>query len=125
MGFKRWSCVKGHTGSVTSVCFSANDGVIASGSDSGQILLYSLITGNQFASFNTIDNQVKYFIWILRHSKAVKGLSFSPFRKWLLACCSDDGSVFIWDTNGKSLHASFPNVHSAPGHLLIGHFDFI
>lgn len=70
-------------------------------------------TGNQFAQFSTSENE------------AVKCLAFSPFRKLLLAVAryssdcltvnSDDGSVTIWDTNSKSVYASFNNVHDAPG----------
>jgi protein NEDD1 len=43
----------------------------------------------------------------------VRSLQYSYYKKSLLGCCSDSGTVALWDTNTRQMVHSFDE-HAAP-----------
>lgn len=92
---------------MVSVKFNTSDSQIASSSQNGTVLLHSSERGQLLASYPTVANQVKFFLFFtwkflkFMFFKTAKEIAFSPLRKYLLSACSDDGSVFIWNTSSK------------------------
>ncbi|KAK2145367.1 hypothetical protein LSH36_683g03118 [Paralvinella palmiformis] len=93
---------KDHKSKVTSVQFNWNDSVIASGSESGKIILFSVITG------------IGYSPLFVPKAQAVRQVQYSHKKKSLLGSVSDDGAVNLWDTSSKKLLHSFVGSHKAP-----------
>ncbi|XP_061532362.1 protein NEDD1 isoform X2 [Phycodurus eques] len=95
--------LKDHTDEVTCVAFNSNDSLVASGSASGHLALYSLTTNTVCKPFGPGGQQ------------PVRDLAASRLKRSLLASVSDDGSLSLWDANAqKELHA-FRGAHKAPG----------
>lgn len=93
---------KGLKGPVTTLQFNWNDTVIASGSESGEIMVYNVITGLGYTPLTSPKAQ------------AVRQIQYSHFKKSLLASVSDDGSTYLWDTNTKRIVHCFDGFHKAP-----------
>ncbi|XP_033745078.1 protein NEDD1-like [Pecten maximus] len=93
---------KGHTGTVTCAKFNWNDTYIASGSDTGEIIVYNAVSGQGCSPM------------IAPKAQAVKEIQYSHFKKSLLGSASDDGAVNLWDTNTRRLIHSFSDAHRAP-----------
>ena len=49
-----------------------------------------------------------------RGSAGIKVIQFSPFKKNMLGAGSENGSVYIWDCNTRSVACSFPSFHNSP-----------
>ncbi len=79
----------GHTDSLTSLAFSPNSKMLASGGFEGTIILWDVERGQQLG----IPFKV--------HNNLVKNLLFSKDGKTLISA-SDDGSVVLWDVNPDS-----------------------
>ncbi|OWF54240.1 protein NEDD1-like isoform X2 [Mizuhopecten yessoensis] len=93
---------KGHTGKVTCAKFNWNDTYIASGSDTGEIIVYNAVSGQGCSPM------------VAPKAQAVKEIQYSHFKKSLLGSASDDGAVNLWDTNTRRLIHSFSDAHRAP-----------
>ncbi|KAL5013981.1 hypothetical protein ScPMuIL_008251 [Solemya velum] len=93
---------KDHKSAVTCACFNWNDTYIASGSDTGEVILHNVITGQ--ASSPLIGPKVQ----------AIRQLQYNKYKKSLLGSVSDDGAVNLWDTNTRRLVHNFSNGHIAP-----------
>ncbi|ELU15027.1 hypothetical protein CAPTEDRAFT_42942, partial [Capitella teleta] len=92
---------KDHKGPVTSVQFNWNDTIIASGSETGEIILFNVVTGLGRSMSNP-------------KTQAIRHLQYSHFTKSLLVSASDDGSVNMWDTATRRLIHGFQAQHGAP-----------
>ena len=91
-----WGPVKqlsGHTHDVNSVAFSP-DGILASGSTDGWVLLWDPNSGASIQS-----------LWANGHDEAVNSVAFSPDGEFLATGGNDDKIIF-WkkDNNGRYLH---------------------
>ncbi|XP_049579344.1 protein NEDD1 isoform X3 [Syngnathus scovelli] len=92
-----------HTDEVTCVSFNANDSLLASGSSSGHLVLYSPTTNTPSNPFGHGSQQ------------PVRDLGLSCLKRSLLGSVSDGGWLTLWDANTqKELHA-FRAAHKAPG----------
>lgn len=49
-----------------------------------------------------------------RGSAGIKVIQFSPFKKNYLGAGSENGSVYVWDCNTKSVACGFPSFHNSP-----------
>uniref|UniRef100_A0A3Q2GHS3 NEDD1 gamma-tubulin ring complex targeting factor n=1 Tax=Cyprinodon variegatus TaxID=28743 RepID=A0A3Q2GHS3_CYPVA len=95
--------LKDHKEEVTCVSFNANDSCIASGSTSGDLVLYSLTTNLSSRAFGHGSNQ------------PIHDLRLSMVKRSLLGSVSDSGTVVLWDSNTqRELHV-FDGAHKAPG----------
>jgi len=97
---------KGHKGGATCVKWSSSEQHVASGSESGEVLLHSIATGQAVA--NLVPQQRRG-----TERAAITSLSFSPFRKSILATTSDDGSVCVWDIHARSILVQFSSTSSS------------
>lgn len=84
------------------VVWNTVDSQLASGSSSGEIVLHSLVTGVSIANFKQ------------KNSTGIKLLAFSPFKKQMLASCTENGSVYVWDCNTRNVCTSFQYCHHSP-----------
>ncbi|KJE93314.1 hypothetical protein CAOG_04120 [Capsaspora owczarzaki ATCC 30864] len=91
--------LQGHNSSILAVRFAPVDGLIASASASGDILVHSAVTSQLTSSFT--------------RPMAVRSLDFSLSRRGLLACAGDDGAVTLFDVIQNATSASFAS-HIAP-----------
>ncbi|XP_056430456.1 protein NEDD1 [Hyla sarda] len=94
--------LKDHKDEITSVTFNGNDNYIASGSMSGEIILYNVTTNVSSAPFGHGSSQP------IRH------LRYSNVKKFLLGAASDSGSVTLWDAHSQSPVHMFESTHKAP-----------
>ncbi|CAG9314962.1 unnamed protein product [Blepharisma stoltei] len=94
--------VRQHSDSVSCVSWNATDTQVASGSLSGEIALHSMLTQVSVANLKQ------------KGSGGIKLLQFSQLKKQLLGAATDNGSVYIWDANSRTVTASFPNFHNSP-----------
>ncbi|HET6687053.1 MAG TPA: hypothetical protein VFH02_11070, partial [Jiangellaceae bacterium] len=78
--------LRGHTAPVTTVQFSRDGTMIASGSDDQQVVVWDVATGSQ-------QDQLR------RHSGSVWGLAFSPDDATLYSA-SSDRMLLAWDVGG-------------------------
>lgn len=93
---------KDHKGPLTSLQFNCDDTVIASASETGDIILYNVVSGQCCSPLVTQKGQ------------AVRQVQYSHFKKCLLGSVCDDGTVSLWDTNRNALSHAFSTAHSAP-----------
>eukprot|EP00026_Physarum_polycephalum_P003070 Phypoly_transcript_03079.p1 GENE.Phypoly_transcript_03079~~Phypoly_transcript_03079.p1 ORF type:complete len:801 (+),score=173.70 Phypoly_transcript_03079:95-2497(+) len=97
------------TSMATCVQFNASDSHIAAGSSDGDVVLYSMTTNQIVANFQIPDYK----------ESGVRDLKYSPFMRHILAVCSDDGGVHMWDTHTRKLHTTFPQQHNAPASAIV------
>jgi WD40 repeat protein len=93
---------KHHTDSVSCVTWNYTDQQIVSSSISGEIMVHSLLTKVSVGNLK------------LKGSAGIKVVQFSPFKKNFLGAGSENGSVYIWDINLRSVACSFPSFHNSP-----------
>lgn len=93
---------KDHKGPVTCAQFNSNDTYIASGSETGEIILFNVVTGQGCSPM------------VSPRIQTIKQIQYSKFRKSLLGSVSDDGAVNLWDINTRRMLHSFTNSHIAP-----------
>ncbi|PIK33196.1 hypothetical protein BSL78_29991 [Apostichopus japonicus] len=98
--------MKGHKDAVCCITFNWNDTHIASGSSSGEILIHNVVSGQSGTLLMTPAGQ------------AIRDIQYSYFKKSYLAAVSDDGGLYLWDTNSTKLLASFSGAHKAPATAL-------
>ncbi|XP_073413040.1 protein NEDD1 isoform X2 [Dendrobates tinctorius] len=91
-----------HKDEITSVTFNGNDSYIASGSMSGEIVLYNVTSNLSSAPFGHGSSQP------IRH------LRYSYVKKFLLGAASDSGSVTLWDAHSQKPLHMFDSAHKAP-----------
>lgn len=91
-----------HKDEITSVTFNGNDSYIASGSMSGEIILYNVTTNLSSAPFGHGSSQ------------PVRHLRYSNVKKFLLGAASDSGSVTLWDAHSQNPLHMFDSAHKAP-----------
>jgi uncharacterized caspase-like protein/dipeptidyl aminopeptidase/acylaminoacyl peptidase len=77
--------LKGHGKGVTSVAFSRDGRLLASGSSDNTIRIWDLATKRELRTMSG-------------HSSNIESIDFSPDGR-LLASASDDGGTFLWDAN--------------------------
>ncbi|XP_030070945.1 protein NEDD1 [Microcaecilia unicolor] len=94
--------IKDHKDEVTCVTFNGNDGYVASGSTSGEIILHNVTTNLSSTPFGHGSSQP------IRH------LKYSFLKKSLLGSVSDGGTVTLWDANTQNAFHVFDNAHKAP-----------
>ncbi|XP_066447561.1 protein NEDD1 isoform X1 [Eleutherodactylus coqui] len=94
--------LKDHKDEITSVTFNGNDSYIASGSMSGEIVLYNVTTNLSSTPFGHGSSQP------IRH------LRYSYVKKFLLGAASDTGSVTLWDAHSQNPLHVFDSAHKAP-----------
>ncbi|XP_054129824.1 protein NEDD1 isoform X1 [Melozone crissalis] len=99
---KIYRSLKEHKDEITCVAYNWNDGYIASGSLSGEIILHSVTTNFSSSPFGYGSRQP------IRH------LKYSSFKKSLLGTVSDSGNVTLWDVNSQNPYHNFENPHKAP-----------
>ncbi|XP_048738693.2 protein NEDD1-like isoform X2 [Ostrea edulis] len=92
---------KDHKGPVSCVLFNANDSHIASGSESGEIIVYNVVTGQGCRPMTAPKVQ------------AIRQLQFNSVKKSLLGSVSEDGAVNLWDINTRRLLHSYNTAHIA------------
>ena len=92
---------RSHQEQINSITWSPIDSHIASASNSGDIILHSMVTGSPVANFKNPQ------------SRAIKCIKYSPFKKQLIAAGGERGSIYIWDTNSRGLYTTFNNVHNS------------
>ncbi len=83
----------GHTGIVSSVSFSPNKQLLASGGQGAIVKLWNLKSGKEERTFSG-------------HTKDVETIAFSPDGK-TLASGSFDGTVKLWDVQSGKQRASY------------------
>ncbi|XP_059157932.1 protein NEDD1-like isoform X2 [Physella acuta] len=91
-----------HRQPVSSVRWNWNDTYIALGSESGEIVLYNVVTGQASSPLMPSSTQ------------AIRQMKYNPYRKASLVSASDDGVINVWDTNSRRLLHSFSTSHQAP-----------
>jgi WD40 repeat protein/uncharacterized caspase-like protein len=77
--------LKGHGKGVTTVAFSRDGRLLASGSTDNTIRIWDLATKRELRT-------------LTGHTSNIESIDFSPDGR-LLASASDDGGTFLWDTN--------------------------
>lgn len=92
---------KDHKGPVSCVRFNANDSHIASGSESGEIIVYNVVTGQGCRPMTAPKVQ------------AIRQLQFNAVKKSLLGSVSEDGAVNLWDINTRRLLHGYSDAHIA------------
>ncbi|XP_071083151.1 protein NEDD1-like [Haliotis cracherodii] len=101
-GKKLKTSFKEHKGPVTCTQFNWNDSYIASGSESGEIILHNFVTGQSSSPL------------LAPKAEAIRQLQYNYYKKSLLGSASDDGTINLWDTNTRRLLHSFTKAHVAP-----------
>ncbi|XP_052283917.1 protein NEDD1-like [Dreissena polymorpha] len=91
---------KEHKGPVTCARFNQGTTSIASGSETGEIILYNVVTGQGCRPMTTPSVQ------------AIKQVQYGR-KKSQLGSVSDDGAVSLWDCNTRQLVHTF-SCHRAP-----------
>lgn len=97
---------KGHKDAISCIIFNWNDTHIASGSSSGEVLIHNVVSGQCGSPLTTPTRQ------------PIRNIQYSFFKKAYLAAVSDDGSLYLWDTNTNKLLTTFNNAHKAPATAL-------
>ncbi|XP_061187715.1 protein NEDD1-like isoform X2 [Saccostrea echinata] len=92
---------KDHKGPVSCVLFNANASHIASGSESGEIIVYNVVTGQGCRPMTAPKVQ------------AIRQLQFNAVKKSLLGSVSEDGAVNLWDINTRRLLHAYSTAHIA------------
>ncbi|XP_062617697.1 protein NEDD1-like [Saccostrea cucullata] len=92
---------KDHKGPVSCVLFNANASHIASGSESGEIIVYNVVTGQGCRPMTAPKVQ------------AIRQLQFNAVKKSLLGSVSEDGAVNLWDINTRRLLHTYSTAHIA------------
>jgi WD40 repeat protein len=88
----------GHTENVTSIAFSPDGRILASGSMDNTIKLWDVTSGRELRSLTGHANRV-----LTGHANRVWSVAFSPGGR-TLASGSDDGTINIWDVaSGREL----------------------
>ncbi|KAK3585866.1 hypothetical protein CHS0354_038398 [Potamilus streckersoni] len=98
---------KDHKGPVTCAQFNWNSTVIASGSETGEIILHNVVTGQGTSPL------------IASRIQAVRQLQYCKLKKSLLGAVSDDGSLNLWDSNTRQMIHGFSDSHRAPATGLV------
>lgn len=93
---------KDHKGPVTCAQFNCNDTYIASGSETGEIILFNVVTGQGCSPM------------VAPKIQTIRQVQYSQFKKSLLGSVSDDGAVNLWDINTRRMLHSFSGSHIAP-----------
>jgi WD40 repeat protein/tRNA A-37 threonylcarbamoyl transferase component Bud32 len=112
------SRLRGHTGAVTSVAFSPDDRLLASGSADKTVKLWNVATGKEMCTLKG-------------HTAGVTGIAFSPDGKRLVSSGADH-TVRVWDTatgqqlsclNGHADRVSCVAFSSDGRHVASGSYD--
>ena len=88
-----------------SVCFSLDDSCVASGGESGIVMVHNLRSNKRVA--------------LLRppaagsHTYGLRSIHCSPHTAHELAACYENGHVIVWDTKAQREKATFSNAHRA------------
>ncbi|RUS91257.1 hypothetical protein EGW08_000969, partial [Elysia chlorotica] len=93
---------KNQSSSVSAVRWNWNNKCIAAGTESGEIILYNIVTGQASSPLSGRSTQV--------HTKKK---NYNPYKKAMLVATSDDGGVNLWDTNTRRLIRNFDQTHHA------------
>lgn len=94
--------LKGHTGSISGAMYNCKDEHLASISVNGDLIVHNLASGARAAELKDPYEQM------------LRVLDYSRVSRHLLATAGDDGSVYMWDTTGRSPKVSWLKQHSAP-----------
>ncbi len=91
--------------SLRSVCFSLDDSCIASGGESGIVMVHNLRSNKRVALLRAPAGGA--------HVPGVRAVHFSPRAPNELAVCYDNGNVVVWDTKAQRVQITFSNAHRA------------
>ncbi|XP_071530102.1 protein NEDD1 [Panulirus ornatus] len=89
-------------GCISQITFNHSDSHITAASKKGTIFLLSVVNNSTAGPFKIFDNQV------------VTDLVYSRVKKSLLGCCSEGGSVALFDTHTNKIVHGFNTAHSSP-----------
>ncbi|KAG7165728.1 NEDD1-like [Homarus americanus] len=89
-------------GTIARISFSHNDSHITAATEKGSIYLLSVVNNSIAGPFKIFDDEV------------VTDLTYSSVKKPLLGCCSDRGSIALFDSHVNKIVHSFPTAHSSP-----------
>jgi len=112
--------LKGHEQNVISLAFSPDGKTLASGDDSGCVILWSIdVTSKEIGKFELQIGYRTSLLHTLRgHSKGVYDLAFSPDGRILASASGGNwvqvgGEVKLWDVASGQVHATLDG-YSAP-----------
>ena len=97
--------LKGHLGGVTSVAFSSDGKLLASGGHDSRIRLWSLTSEKNYP-----------YPFFVAHDQTVSALAFAPKESKTLVSASKDGTVKIWDLDKD-------NLENLPRRILFSYSD--
>ncbi|XP_050699289.1 protein NEDD1-like isoform X1 [Eriocheir sinensis] len=87
---------------ITKIAFSHSDSHIATATKKGTLYMLSIVNNVTAGPYQIFNNQV------------VTDLTYSRVKKSLVGCCSDGGSVSLFDTHASKMVHSFSSAHSSP-----------
>lgn len=92
----------------TCISFNMDSAQVAAGSTSGDLTVFSLTSNKRIAVLKTPTEENR---GSQQPAAPIRAVHFNPFRRDIVATCSDSGSVYVWDTTTLSIKASFPKAH--------------
>ena len=107
---------KSHTAEVTCVEFSRDgDKFIGSGSSSGEIVLFNVVTGKLSLNLSAAKLSPSYASG--EQESATTSVSFSSLQRTAMVSSAADGSVYLWDIStspSQALRDCYGELHTAP-----------
>ena len=99
---------------VLCVRFSADSSVLSAGCDNGDIVVFSIRLNKRVAILRNPETpKLKRDENVFCESK-INSLCFNYFKKHVIASCTENGSVYVWDSVTMGLKCSFVALHAAP-----------
>ncbi|XP_053643007.2 protein NEDD1 isoform X1 [Cherax quadricarinatus] len=92
---------------IAHISFSHNDSHITAATKKGSIFLLSVVNNSRAGPFKIFDNQ------------AITDLAYSRVKKSLLGCCSEGGSVALFDSHANKVVHAFSSAHSSPASAIL------
>ena len=94
--------------------FSLDGSVVSAGCDNGDIVVFNMRMNKRTAVLRNPETaKLKRDENVHRQSK-INSLCFNYFKKHVIASCTENGSVYVWDSVTMSMKCSFVALHAAP-----------